>query len=462
MSVSRSLSLAIALFSALGLASVANAQLPKANTNPQAQPPAGRSPRLERHEFQAGKAVAEQNKIVQPIPLNAREKEAAMAGIDTHIAEEAATLKGKLKNVLPDELGVLAKTTGWSQEHQNALIVAWRAMDPAAVYKAWSQGSPQDTAGAEIVGRQTDVRRTLSKLDQNIHNHASVKQDLVDLETMLTKIVSATPGAQEVVGALSAIKIWSDVRELVDEATPVDDIVAKLPTGKVSLIFDPTVPVGKVVVLSKAAVLIGNEGKGAITIRQGIAAEHLGLPSVHGQPLRDLQGDEMTGGILLVNPANSGAPITYNAEGYEYTMKPGMTQELPGQSWRVDYDRGGGFGPDSYRLDPGTYHFTATDEGWQIYKQRYDVTLDNTNNPQEFHFLYLGQKMVVPANGTKTLSSIYPIVVRYDRGNGSEMAAKMINFIGNVQVGVNVADNRWDLFPTNSNQRSVTNLNLFK
>ena len=71
-------------------------------------------------------------------------------------------------------------------------------------------------------------------------------------------------------------------------------------------------------------------------------------------------------------------------------------------------------------------------------------------------------ELVVPANGTKVISSIYPMVIRYDRANGAELAAKAVNFSGNVQIGVNAVDNRWDVFPTTDGQRQATNLRLFQ
>ncbi len=132
MSGSKYFSMLIALFLVMALGTAARAQAPRTNTHPEAQPPAGKTRLLDRNEFQAGMSVTEVNKIVQPIPLSAREKEAALAGIDKHIEEEATVLKGKLKQVLPDELGVLSKTVGWNPDQQNALIVAWRAIDPAA------------------------------------------------------------------------------------------------------------------------------------------------------------------------------------------------------------------------------------------------------------------------------------------------------------------------------------------
>jgi hypothetical protein len=455
---------AIVAICTMGTASSIYSQV-KTNVNPNAQPAvSGTANGIQRNVVEPGKSVTDANKITQPIPLNAVERESALAGIDTHIGDEAVELKNKLKNVLPDELAVLTKTVGWAPEKQSAFVTAFRAGDPAAIYTAWTQGNPQDTAGAEIVSRQAAVRRAFSHLEDSIRAKTSIIQDLADLEASLGKVAASTPGAPEVVATLSTLKTWAEVRKLVDAVVPDNGRTAKLPIGKVPLIYDSSLPVGKAIVLGQNAVMIGNQGKGPISIRSGIAAEALGMPIVTGQPVADVQGDTVTSGVLLINAPNTNATITYNVNGNRYVMEPGMTQKLPdtAPSWTIEYDRGGQFGAASYTVTQGTYFFTPTDKGWQLYKQRFDVALDNSQSNQEFNFLLNDEKMVVPANGAKTISSIYPMVIRYDRGNGTELAAKLLNFNGTVQIGVNVADNRWDVFPTTANQRAVANLKLFE
>jgi len=76
---------------------------------------------------------------------------------------------------------------GWNAEKQNALLVALRAGDPAAVYEAWTQGSPQDTAGAELAARQVDVRRACARVEQDVQHNQTISQDLADLEASLQK-----------------------------------------------------------------------------------------------------------------------------------------------------------------------------------------------------------------------------------------------------------------------------------
>ena len=217
------------------------------------------------NSFEPGQPVAAVNKIVTPIPLSAGERDTALDGIDRHVAEQVVQLKEAIKNALPDELAILAKTNGWQPEKQNALLVALRAGDPAAVYEAWTQGNPQDTAGAEIVARQTDVRRIMGQLEQDVKNKAAINQDLADLDAALVKIATSTPASTNVQPLVTTLKTWADVRKLVQTAVPENGPTAKLPTGKVSLISDPDLAVGKAVVLSNDAVLIGNHGRGPLS-----------------------------------------------------------------------------------------------------------------------------------------------------------------------------------------------------
>ncbi len=372
-----------------------------------------------------------------------------------------AQLKNKIKDVLPDELTVLAKTTGWSQENQNALVGALRSGDPTAVYEAWTKGSPQDTAGAEMVARQVEVKRVLARLDQDVQNKVAAGQDVADLDKSLSKLALASPVASDISKTIDTLKTWVEVRRLVAAAIPDSGAIAKLPTGKVALIRDPNMPIGKAIVLSDGAVLVGNHRRGPISIASGNAAEALGMPVVTSTPIPDAQGTQSRAGVLLVNPKDSGGNLKYGLNGNYYMMEPGMSQRLPSGRWLIEYDRGGTYGPAAFDLTDGTYYFTPTpDKGWQVYKQRFDIVLDNSENPHEFNYVLKGEKLVVPANGTRTAGDIYPIVMQFDRGNGT-VATKAFNFSGTVQIGVNAIDNLWDVFPAEGGKREPTKALLF-
>ena len=71
------------------------------------------------------------------------------------------------------------------------------------------------------------------------------------------------------------------------------------------------------------------------------------------------------------------------------------------------------------------------------WRQRFEIVLDNTHSNQEFNCIFQGEDMTVPANRAETLTSMYPIVVRFDRGNGTDFVTRTTPLtVGNLQVGV--------------------------
>lgn len=422
---------------------------------------------LRRNTFQANKPVAMTNSIVQPLPLTSDSQRNALTNIDRHVASQVAELAEKLKTVLPDELSILTKTSGWKSEDRQALVDALRAGDPTTVYDTWVKGNPQDTAGAELTARQTDLKRIMTRLTQDAEkNKGALKQDVTDFDATLTKIAGSTPGTAEISGLVKTLKTWVEARKLIDAANPGKGSVARLPGGSdVTLILDPALRTGTAIVLNEQAMLIGHEGHTALAINTGNPAEALGLPIVTGAPVADTEGGDVAEGVLIVNPATSQGTINYNLNGNHFVAQPGMQQKLSSVSnrpWILEFDRGERFGPATYTLSPGSYYFKPTDLGWQLYRHRFDVVLDNSQSNQEFHFIFRGTDMTVAAGGTKTLSSNYPIVVKFDRGNGSKFVAKTVPLaVGTLQVGVNADDNLWDLFPTSGNRREPSNLKPF-
>jgi hypothetical protein len=404
-----------------------------------------------------------ENRLLMPVPLSANEQEKALAAIDRHTTDEIAQLKDRLKDLLPDELSILALTNGWRTEDQNALVAALRNGDPTAIYEAWTQGKPTDTAGAEAVARQAEVKRNVARLQHDFQKSPAATQDVADLETSLGKLAVSKPAAAEVVKSLDPLKTWLQVRRYVETAVTDSGAIASLPSGKVAIIHDNTLPFGSAVVLGNGAVMVGGNGHGPIAVTNGNAAEALGFSVVTAQPVAAIQGEEVKSGVLLVNPTGSGANVIYFVNGARYEMKPGMSQKLPaGAKWVVGFDRGASLGDATYTVADGTYYFTPAESGWNLYRQRFDVVLDNSENPSTFNYSLNGEQKTVPASRTATITGNYPLVVRFDRGNGLQRASKVLNFSGTVQVGVNARDNLWDLFPTDAGYREVSKFEAFQ
>jgi hypothetical protein len=70
--------------------------------------------------------------------------------------------------------------------------------------------------------------------------------------------------------------------------------------------------------------------------------------------------------IRIVNPATTGATLTYTLNGQQFGLQPGSMEEV-GAASVIQFDRGNGLGVVRYTLDCGTYIFTAgSNGGWDL------------------------------------------------------------------------------------------------
>jgi hypothetical protein len=155
--------------------------------------------------------------------------------------------------------------------------------------------------------------------------------------------------------------------------------------------------------------------------------------------------------VVLVNPEDSGGPLSYRLSGsHSYTIEPGYSQVLTNKpSWLVEFDRGESFGQAKYNIGPGTYTFTATQKGWELYDTTFTVVVDNGANENDFHFVTDGQACTVKAGESCTLTGKYAIVVSFDRGDGGEPCEKACQS-GTYRVGVNDKTQLLDLLADSS------------
>jgi hypothetical protein len=145
----------------------------------------------------------------------------------------------------------------------------------------------------------------------------------------------------------------------------------------------------------------------------------------------------------LVNGGSG--PVNYTVNQQPFSMAPTFEQNLPvGQSWTVEFDRGGGAGTTRYQLADGVYKFTPTPQGWELYRQDFMAMLDNSHNKFEFHYVHNNAQQSLPAGQTKDLSGPRPAVIRFD--NGSQQVKQKKLESGTYKVAV-APDNTIDLFP---------------
>jgi hypothetical protein len=403
------------------------------------------------------------NELITPIPLTETRLEAARDGVDRQIRELVEDLRPQMRHLFPDKLDALSGTSGWQPEARTALVKALRSGDPAQIYEAWLEAEPNNTSGAERIAREAELQRVFKRLEQSAEEGEATSAQLEELRDALDKLAVSDDEASQLVGAIDDLDHWVRIQELLDDAEPDTGAAKALPKGRAKLVMNPNLSVGTAVVLNNTTVMIGNRGRGGVDITRGNAAEALGLPVINDDPLPDAEGAPQRSGTLIMNPRKHGETVRYLLNGEEYIMRPGTSQRLQtGRRWWVEYDRGANAGTADYTLSDGTYVWTPTERGWQLYKQRYDVTIDNSRNLRDFHFVVNDEPMMVRAGHARKITNPYPVVIEYDRGNGMEMAAKAINFSGNVEVGVNAQDNMLDLFAEQGNAKRAEEPGLFQ
>ncbi|MFV1966132.1 MAG: hypothetical protein ACC628_11960 [Pirellulaceae bacterium] len=106
----------------------------------------------------------------------------------------------------------------------------------------------------------------------------------------------------------------------------------------------------------------------------------------------------------------------------------------------------------SSKLPPLRRIFTS--KGWELYQQKYEVTIDNSRNKHDFHYIVNGEQTVAKSGTKQQHSSDYPIVVSFDRGDGGDPASKKLEN-GTYRVGLDIKKRRIELFSSDKEAETV-------
>lgn len=148
--------------------------------------------------------------------------------------------------------------------------------------------------------------------------------------------------------------------------------------------------------------------------------------------------------VVVANPMKNDASISFVADGRRFTLAPGYQQVVRrGGTVEVRFDRGGSFGTARYTLRNGSFQFLVGDEGWNLFRKVYRVTLDNSANPFPFRYMVGNTIHQVPANGTRQYQEHAPLVVKFDPGTGR--AATRTLDSGTYRIAVNPDLRLWDV-----------------
>ena len=314
-----------------------------------------------------------------------------------------------------------------------------------------------------------DVAAALDNLQDKIDNGEEITD--ADLAAVNDAVINAlnngvpiTGGATEasVNQALGSLQTLSQIQQILS-FWPPGGIDIPFPGGITGVIFDPFLPADAVYVLPGGAILDGTGGVGGFEIGQGTLAEAAGLPPGVGEavpPSAD-PGNCLTSGLIIMNPAVNAVGMEYVVNNQNYSTPAGYNQTFSGTgSWLTQFNRGPGFGDGRYSLNEGTYYFTSTDKGWELYVRSFTVVIDNAENPKSFEYVVGNTNSSVAGGQSQTHTSKYPICIKFDRGGGNQPAQKLIGdpTVGKTQlrVAINTDDNLWDLYPAKNFAAATT------
>lgn len=263
--------------------------------------------------------------------------------------------------------------------------------------------------------------------------------------------VAKVMGVGEPTAVLDGVRSMLDVRDVLRKAVLPNpfapDLGAVLSVGWVTVITYPDAPADMLRVAGKRFVVMGGEGM-TVGAAEMTSAEALGLRAIDGEPVPAAGEQEVTDGILLRNPIDSGADANYTIGKAPASLEPGSERVLDAEhERRIRFDRGGERGNAYYALRKGTYTFTAQPNGgWELFRNNFRIVIDNADNPLVFYYQVDDTEYELAAGASREHISDHPIHVSFDACNGSRSLRKNIDENGKYFVAVNLRGNHWDLF----------------
>jgi hypothetical protein len=250
---------------------------------------------------------------------------------------------------------------------------------------------------------------------------------------------------------LEDLEEFVQISELIQQAEPVpadqsQQQTAVAPTGDTEVIYHPRLPEGSLVVLSEESVMVGTGGVGKLRTEQTSVAQAQGYADASGKALAHSDLPPVRSGILILNRA--AGDVRFTMDKAKFSLQAGYRHRFPQAKAKIVFDSGAGRKTLSYNLTSGTYQFAHKDGSWKLYKvSQFEVTIDNSNNPDPFHYIVQGKHATVEPYAKATHKSAYPQTVRFDRGNGRQLKQVLsYDKQATMHAAVSRVDNQWDLF----------------
>jgi hypothetical protein len=151
--------------------------------------------------------------------------------------------------------------------------------------------------------------------------------------------------------------------------------------------------------------------------------------------------------LAITIPPTAARPASYTLNGYKYQIGAGQSQNLDTGSYVIEFDRGAGRGKASYTLSSGIYEFVEKDGGLDLQQKKFNVNIVNPSRVGAFNYIVNGQPVALPAGAAQQISSLTPVIVAFDHGDGTDVSYKKLS-TGTYLAAIDEDDGKWDLFDT--------------
>jgi len=312
----------------------------------------------------------------------------------------------------------------------------------------WAQATKDFERAGELY-QQIEMQRALDDLEAMIAAGQIGQRDLFNTRRTISRF-NLTPAEQAALNTtMEALEGVGIILNAIGTARPGGG-AAPVPPGIVEVIYTPSMPQGQVANLGNGYWLVGVGPQVDLSIGRTNIAGAMGYPVYDPGALCPIGGEPVEGGVMVYNPKKTKAAVKYSLNGaHSYTMQSGQSQALPGgTTWKIKFHRGGEYGESEYALSEGGYRFAITDKGWELYRETYKVTIDNSAGRTEFNFVSDNQSGKIAPGQKVEITSEYPIAVSYDRGDGTKVTSELDNN-SEAYVGLAADTSLWGLFHSN-------------
>jgi hypothetical protein len=212
-----------------------------------------------------------------------------------------------------------------------------------------------------------------------------------------------------------------------------------------TLLYVGSMPARQVLFLGGAAALVGTGGESqGVILTSGSLGQAVGMNTEAGSPVPEDDNDPLLSGTIIKNTGPSEVNFVVGAKRASLAPDQAKVYKVSDGDM-IEFYKSEKSEKTRYKLEDACYEFRQSSSAWGLYKVKYSVTIDNTDNSGDFRYVALNEQSLVKAGEKKTIESSHPIVLRFDNGNDSVRQKRISK--GTFKVGMN-SKGHLDLYTT--------------